>query len=82
MKSLPYFVRASALCYKTLTYLLIFFSGEARQTEIDKALVAGANAYLIPFSIRHYAIAESQALIKYSNDVIELITFSEKPVNP
>jgi two-component system, OmpR family, phosphate regulon response regulator PhoB len=26
---------------------IIFFSGEARQTEIDKALAAGANEYLI-----------------------------------
>lgn len=26
---------------------IIFFSGEARQTEIDKALAAGANRYLV-----------------------------------
>ncbi len=26
---------------------IVFFSGEARQKEIDKALLAGANAYLI-----------------------------------
>ena len=26
---------------------IIFFSGEARQTEIDKALAMGANAYLV-----------------------------------
>lgn len=26
---------------------IIFYSGEARQTEIDKALAAGANAYLV-----------------------------------
>ncbi len=26
---------------------VVFFSGEARETEIDKALTAGANAYLV-----------------------------------
>jgi len=29
------------------TIPIIFFSGEARQTEIDKAITAGANAYLV-----------------------------------
>lgn len=29
------------------TVPIIFFSGEARQTEIDRALATGANAYLI-----------------------------------
>jgi hypothetical protein len=36
----------------------------------------------IPVTIRNYAIALSQAVIKYSNDVIELIAFSEKVWSP
>jgi hypothetical protein len=37
---------------------------------------------LIRFPIRHYAIAEIQAVITYSNDVIELSAFSEKVLSP
>ncbi len=37
---------------------------------------------LIHFSVRNYAIAECQAVIKYSNDVIELSAFSEKLFSP
>lgn len=37
---------------------------------------------LIPFPDRYYAIALTQAVIKYSNEVIELIAFSLKLFSP
>jgi hypothetical protein len=37
---------------------------------------------LIRFPVTVYAIAWSQAVIKYSNEVIELIVFSVKLSNP
>ena len=43
-----------------------------------KIEVFGLEIYVIRFQLRNYAIASSQAVIKYSNDVIELIAFSEK----
>ncbi len=37
---------------------------------------------VIRFSVSNYAIAESQAVIRYSNEVIELMVFSEKLFSP
>ncbi len=57
------------------------FAGKGA-VQSDGKILALWDAHLIRFPVRNYAIAESQALITNSKEVIELRAFSEKLANP